>query len=78
LGKIAERAASYDAAPPPVKRMKVDKVLDQLDADDHAIVIAWLHDVTMACEEIELRLLAADIELSDSTIRRWRRLHGIT
>jgi hypothetical protein len=37
-----------------------------------------LHDVTMACEEIELRLLTADIELSDSTIRRWRRLHGIT
>jgi len=58
--------------------MKVDKVLDQLDADDHAIVTAWLHDVTMGCEKIELRLLAADVELSDSTIRRWRRIHGIT
>lgn len=73
MGRIAEQAAEDDGEPL-FKPNKVDRILESLDDEDRPIVEAWLADPAMSDEEIEERLFAADIQCSDSTIRRWRRL----
>ena len=74
------RLTDNDAAAPPTagtKRTKLDVILEQMDDDDRDLLTSWLHDTTVGCEDIELRLLAAEVDVSDSTIRRWRRLRRI-
>ena len=51
---------------------KMDRVLEELDDDDRAVVLSWLADGDIGDEQLEMRLLAFDIFVSDSTIRRWR------
>ena len=77
MGKIAEQLEARPVGVVATKRNKVDVILSRLDDDDRAIVAGWLNDPLMGCEEIEMRLLDADVECSDSTIRRWRMIHGV-
>jgi hypothetical protein len=77
LGRIAEQEANRPEPSLEPKPNKLDRILAKLDDEDLALVMSWLHDVDMGEEEIELRLLAADVEVSDTTIRRWRKLRGI-
>lgn len=59
------------------KRNLVDQILEDMDDDDRALLDSWLRG--RATEEwIELQLWKADIQCSDTTIRRWRKLNGIT
>ena len=53
---------------------KVDVILEQLDDDDdRAVVLSWLLSDEVADQEVELRLRAHRIRISDSSIRLWRK-----
>ena len=58
-------------------RSGVDRLLDELPATESAVLGTWLHDRSMSDETIELELFKGGHQLSDSTIRRWRKRHGI-
>lgn len=73
MGRIADEASTGGA----VRPNKVDRILESLDDDDRAVVMAWLHDDEMGDVAIELQLWGYDIAVSDSTIRTWRRRRGI-
>ena len=73
MGRIADNAATADEPPPYVFTNKVDTVLEDLDDDDdRAVVLGWLRS-RMSEEELEQRLLAHGVLVSDTTIRRWRK-----
>ena len=70
MGRIADAGDLFDTGNHTFTN-KLDRILDELDADDRGIVLSWLAS-DMGDEEIEMRLGAFDIRCSDSTIRRWR------
>ena len=72
MGRISE-AGDIFAVTERTLVNKVDAVLESLDDDDRTVVLSWLADGGVSCEEIEERFAAFDITCSDSTIRRWRR-----
>ena len=73
MGRIADAGDIFAEATSRTQVNKVDLILERLDDDDRGVVLSWLNDDAVTCEEIEERFAAFDINCSDSTVRRWRR-----
>ena len=74
MGRIAEAGDVFALPVNDTYRNKVDDILERLDDEDRAIVLAWLRDPDVGEEDIEFRFKTFQIRCSDSTVRRWRRM----
>jgi transposase len=74
LGHVAERVAQGISKPTDNRKTdKLDRILAELDDEDRAIVLSWLHSRDVTQDEAEDRLADCEIFVSASTVRRWRK-----
>lgn len=75
MGKLAERHDERCRSGPVGSKMQ--RILDRMDDDDRELLLSWLHDDEIGDKRIEGWLRDAGIDVSDSSIMKWRRANGI-
>ena len=61
-----------------VYSLRVDEILADLDDDDRIILEVWLNDPTVPASRIAHELTDEGYQITDGSVRKWRRRNGVS